>query len=337
MRFIGWGIRWTAALIFFLAVMAAAGYYVFDQTLQGGAHVPVPNVAGLSITEASNVLAERGLELGQQTNVPHDTVPKYHVIGQRPQAGRVVRTGRKVNAVISMGASYQPAPDLLRKTLEDATNELTQSRFQLGAVARVPHDTPRNTVIAQDPPPGRGVETQQVINLLVSAGSHETSAFMPDLRGRPVSELATLLAPYKARLIPNVVEFPDAQEDIVLNQDPPPDTLIYEGQVVTYQVKPSGRTAIPGRYHAEVRHTVPYDWYDRDVRVDIIDRQGIRQTVWTKEPRFDEQSRQTYVAGSAIRIPVTYIEEATLEIYVNNALVEAYRLKEGADPARQSG
>jgi beta-lactam-binding protein with PASTA domain len=314
--------------------MAAAGYYVFNETLEGGALVPVPNVTGLSITEASNVLAEKGLELGQQTNLPHDRVPKYHVIAQRPASGKVVRTGRKVNAVISMGASYQPAPDYLRKPLEDATSEINQSRFKLASVARVPHESPRNTVIGQDPPPGRSIENQGEIHLLVSAGSHQKSAFMPDIRGKSVSELLSIMAPYNAKLIPNVVDFPDAQDDIVLNQDPPADTLIYEGQVVTYQVKPSGSSAVPGRYSAEVRHKVPYDWFDRDVRVDIVDRQGIRQTVWTKEPLFDDQAKETFVAGSSIRIPVTYVEEATVEIYINDSLADSYVVKDGADPVR---
>ena len=40
----GWGIRWSLAAVFFLAVMAGAGYYVFAQVLQGGATVKVPDV-----------------------------------------------------------------------------------------------------------------------------------------------------------------------------------------------------------------------------------------------------------------------------------------------------
>jgi hypothetical protein len=121
---------------------------------------------------------------------------------------------------------------------------------------------------------------------------------------------------------------------VVLNQEPPPDTLIYAGQLVTYDVKASGGLDLPdARQEAVVRHQVPYDWYNMEVRVDLIDRLGNRQTVWTRPPLYDEQARQTYTAGKIIRIPVTYIDEATVEIYMDGELVESYYLSGGAEPA----
>ncbi len=154
LRFAAWSIQWTVATVFFLLVMAGAGYYVFMEALDGGQHVTVPNVVGLPITEASFLLAERGLELGKQEQVTHPTVPKYHVIAQRPDAGRVVRTGRKVYPVVSMGTPFLTAPSYVKKALNDARQEITESRFRVGTVARIPHKSPRDTIIAQDPPPG---------------------------------------------------------------------------------------------------------------------------------------------------------------------------------------
>ena len=51
--FLGWVIRWTLACVFFLAVMAAAGYYVFAHAIEGGGYVRVPDVTNRPITEAS--------------------------------------------------------------------------------------------------------------------------------------------------------------------------------------------------------------------------------------------------------------------------------------------
>ncbi len=152
-----------------------------------------------------------------------------------------------------------------------------------------------------------------------------------------VDELEAAFRGQNVRLVPQVVDLPDAATDVVLNQDPPPDTLIYDGQVITYQVKPGASSELPGRYEAQVRHEMPYDWYDREVRVELVDRQGVRRTLWTKQPLFDETARQTYVAGSAIRIPVEYVEEATVEIYVNETLDESYYLRRGRDPERAAG
>lgn len=332
-----WSIQWSVAMLVFLLVMAGAGYYVFMNALGGGQHVIVPNIVNLPITEASLLLTGKGLELGRQEQVPHPTIPKYYVIAQRPEAGRVVRTGRKIYPTVSMGTQFLSTPNLLNKPLNDTRQEINEARFRLGTVARIPHKTPRDTVIAQDPPPGENIPNQGSINLLVSAGTERRSAFMPDLRGMNVQNVANLLSSYGVVLIPNIVDIPGALEDVVLNQDPAPDTLIYEGQVITYDVKPSGAVALPdARYQAEVRHVLDYDWYDRDVRVEVIDRSGNRKVVWAKPPVYDEQSRRTYVAGSAIRIPVTYLGEITVEIYINNVLVESYYVAEGAAPVKSS-
>lgn len=332
-----WSIQWSVAMVVFLLVMAGAGYYVFMEALSGGQYVTVPNISNLPITEASLLLTKQGLDLGRQEQVPHPTIPKYYVIAQRPEAGRVVRMGRKVYPTVSMGTQFLTTPNLINKPLNDARQDITESRFRLGTVARIPHKSPRDSVIAQDPPPGGNIPNEGAINLLISAGTDRRSAFMPDIRGKNMQEIANALTPYAVVLIPNIVDIPGALEDVALNQDPPPDTLIYEGQVVTYDVKPSGAVALPdARQQAEVRHVLDYDWYDKDVRVEVIDRGGNRKVVWSKPPVFDDQSRLTYVAGSAIRIPITYIGELTVEIYINNTLVESYFLSEGKAPVKGS-
>lgn len=324
------------ALVVFLAVMGIAGYFVTMQALSGGKHVRVPNIIDLPVTEASYVLAERGLEMGNQVQVPHQTVPKYHIITQRPEAGRVVRTGRKVIPTVSMGTSSVEAPDLTNMGLEDARRKITQDRFRLGSVSRVPDKAPRNTVLAQDPPPAGRLSSQGAIHLLVSAGSEKGRDFMPDIRGMAVQDMLQLLADYNVTVVPNEVDIPNAREDVVLDQDPPPDTVIYAGQVVTYDVKPSGQVDLPDMRHtADVRHVMPYDWHDKDVRVDLVDRRGNAQTVFAKPPMFDADSQSTYVAGTAITLKdITYVGEATVEVYVNDALEASYHLKSGETPAR---
>lgn len=337
LRFLAWGVQWTVAAVFCLAVMAGAGYYVFSEGLAGGQHVTVPNLVSQSITDATLRLGELGLDMGKQTLVPHATVPKYHVIAQRPAAGRVVRTGRKVYPIVSMGTNYLSAPNYLQKSLESAQREITQSQFRLGTVARIPNAAPRDAVLAQDPPPDQPIPNEGTIHLLVSAGQDKSSAFMPTIRGLAVAEALRVLAPYGVTMVPNVVDTAGAALDVVLDQRPQPDTLIYEGQVVTYDVKTSGDVVLPeSRFAGEVSHLVPYDWYDRDVRVEMVDYQGNREVRFTKPPLMDDAARATYVAGSRIRVPVSYVGEATVEVIMDGSVVAAYQLKAGADPVRTS-
>jgi len=338
LRFVGWSIQWSVALVVFLLVMAGAGYYVYTYALDGGRHVVVPQINDLPITDASFLIAERGLELATPPQrVPHATVPKYHVISQRPEAGQVVRGGRKVYVTVSMGADFFNAPDLLNKSLEEARSAIEQAGFRIGSVARVAHSSVRDTVISQDPPPGRSIPSQGSVSLLVSQGAVSQGFLMPDIRGREVQEVLRIMEPYNVVLIPNEVDIPGAREDQVLDQHPPPDTLIYAGDTISYDVKASGSVELPDtRFAGQVSHLMPYDWYDKHVRVEVIDRRGNRQVVFTKQPTFDDDSRAQFVAGTTITVPVNYIGDTTIEFYVNGQMIESYLLKDGDAPLPRS-
>ena len=337
LRFAAWSMQWSIALVVFLLVMAGAGYFVYTFALEGGRHVNVPDIVDMPITDAAFLLTERGLELGHQSPVSHPTAPKYYIIAQRPSAGRVVREGRPVNVFVSMGQDYLHTPDLAGMSLEDARREITSARFRVGSLARVPDESPRDTVLAQDPPVGGELADQGEIHLLLSAGSGLPSALMPDLREMPVGDVAKALESFGVVLVAREVDIPDAAMDVVLAQAPAPDTLIYQGQTVTYDYKPSVAGEAPSmRYEATVLHQMFYDWFDREARVDVVDRMGNRQTVYSKAPAFDEESKATYVSGTAIRVPVTYVIEAIVEVYIDGALEASYHLKEGNPPVKMN-
>ena len=338
LKFVAWGIQWTAALVVFLAVMAGAAYYVFMVTLEGGEPVQVPNIVNLPRDEAAARLAEQGLSVGKEETIPHDSVPRFHIISQRPAPGRVVRTGRKVYLTVSGGKDFLIAPSLEKRPLDDVREELASSQFRLGSVSRIPSSSPRNIILAQDPPPGESIEKSSNIHLLVSDGDAQYKDYMPDLRSKPISDITGLLAPYNVVIVPNMVtDIPGAREDIVLNQDPQPATLIFDGQIVTYDVKPSGKIPVPDtRFKAEFKYEMPYDWYSRDVHVDVIDRYGNRRVETSFPPAFDDASRATRVTGSSLYppVPIPYIERCNIEIVVDNKAVVSYAFENGQEPVK---
>src|SRR5690606_4899658 len=144
-------------------------------------------------------------------------------------------------------------PDLVHLARADASQRITESSFQLGSIARIPHNDPRDTVIGQYPPPGSDLRTQGDIHLLLSAGTGETGDFMPDIRGMRVDDVMRVLMPLGVTVVPRETDAPDARPDIVLNQNPPPNALISAGQTVTYEVKSSGTAELPDtRYETSV-------------------------------------------------------------------------------------
>lgn len=316
--------------------MAASAYYVYTVTLEAGEPVQVPNIVNLPLEEAINRLAEQGLETGRQEPVKHDTLPKGYIVSQRPAPGRVVRTGRKVYITFSVGKNYQTAEDLTNRYLENASELLETSTVRLGTVSRVPDSKPRNLVLAQDPPPGAEIEKDGLIHLLVSDGDGQYRNYMPDLRGKAVDEIAAIMAPYNVTLVAEEVDMAGAREDVVLDQNPQPDTLIFDGQTVTYKVKSSvAEPELPAVvYSTSVRHEMRYDWYNRNVRIEQVDANGNRKVLETLPAATDDVSKTTRVVGSAITIPIQYAGSCKVDIYVDDVVVASYAVKDGEAPAR---
>ena len=315
--------------------MAGAGYYVFNQALQGGAYVKVPDLTLRPITEASLLLAQQGLEIGKQTQAPDERVPKFYVIHQRPAAGRVVRTGRKVYLTVSTGTESQHPPNLIGKTLQEADEELRRTSFTLGTVARMIHDSPRDTVIGQDPTAAQLAANAAHVNLLVSEGKGQRDAFiMPDIYRKPVQEMLQLLAPFGVKPVPNIVDMPDQPTDVVLDQQPPPGSLIQPGDRVIYNVRPSGNINLPdAQRKVQVSYTVPNVQVEREVRVDAIDRNGSRVTVFPLERHYVDGEPPRFGAGYSIELPpLTFVDKMTVEIYLDGQLAQSNYYEGNAEP-----
>ncbi len=313
--------------MFFVAVMAASGYYVFTRTLEGGEYVKVPDVTMRPVTEAAFALAEQGLEIGKQSQVPDDRVPKYYVMVQRPAAGKVVRTGRKVYLTVSAGTEAVSPPNLAGKSLQQALDEIKRTSFAMGNVARVMDNSARDTVLGQDPVPARLASSSSRINLLVSDGPRNATTFMPNLYHMTIAEAERILAPFAVKFKPNKVDLPDQPVDVILDQQPAAGTLLQQGDLVVYTVRPSGGVALPDaqRKASQIDYVVPPSWFEREVRIDTIDRNGTRTTIFPRESNYVNGQPPRFAAGAKLGIPgFSFIDKATVEIYLDGQLVESH-------------
>ncbi|HEO70205.1 MAG TPA: PASTA domain-containing protein [Candidatus Hydrogenedentes bacterium] len=336
-RFVFWCVRWSFATVFFVVVMAGAGYYVFNQVLEGGEYVRVPDITGQDVTNASYLLAEQGLEMGKIEEMPDEGIPKGRVVAQRPAAGKVVRSGRKIYPTVSSGSQTVPAPNFLRRALRDACEELDQSQFRLGTVARIPHTAPRGTIIAQDPAPPMTMPAGGAISFLVSDSPERLTYLMPDIVDKPVDEVLRTLSPMGVLPVPKRVDEPGARLDTVLDQDPAPGTLIHEGDTVFYFVRPSGEVALPdARRRVEVTYTVPPWPGPCEVRIDTIDRNGVRQTVFPQVSDYVNGAPPMLVTGQSITLPIWFVGKMTVEVLLDGNRVRTYLYEGDGEPEIKS-
>jgi len=189
---------WSGTLLL-AAVALFGGFLVMNLVLmpsftRQGAEVPVPEVAGRSEVEAERALAVEGLKLSKISEQWSPDVPRGFVISQDPEAGGVVKRGRRISVIVSLGAQGTSVPLLEGTGARQAQLLLEGAGLRSGRVAKVfTDDTGKDLVVASDPPGETLVEQGTVVNLLVSLGPRPRSYLLPDLTGRDVDDVARSL------------------------------------------------------------------------------------------------------------------------------------------------
>ena len=121
---------------------------------QGPASATVPILVGRTETEATNMLEQAGLVVGDVTTERIAAFPAGLIGRQDPAAGAVVDSGSPVDIVVSLGPVIVQVPDLTGMTPAEAQAALRAVGLKLGeqrekwSATAVP-----GTVVAQDPSP----------------------------------------------------------------------------------------------------------------------------------------------------------------------------------------
>ncbi|HKO22275.1 MAG TPA: PASTA domain-containing protein [Candidatus Eisenbacteria bacterium] len=156
-----------------------------------GAEVHVPEVIGLSEREAEKVLASEDLKLSKISEQWSPDVPRGFITEQDPPAGGLVKRGRRISVIVSLGAQGTSVPVLEGVTARQATMLLENAGLKLGHTARAyADDVGKDLVIASDPPGETMVEQDAAVDLLVSLGPVPRSFVLPDLSGHDGSAAA---------------------------------------------------------------------------------------------------------------------------------------------------
>jgi len=100
-----------AALI--VASLALVGFFawnIWQRGQQEPATAQVPDLTGLVLRQAENALADAGLNVGDQSDVPSNEVPQGGIVEQNPSAGAEVALSSSVDVIVSSGLEEIPSP-----------------------------------------------------------------------------------------------------------------------------------------------------------------------------------------------------------------------------------
>ncbi|MDE3199450.1 MAG: PASTA domain-containing protein [Acidobacteriota bacterium] len=154
-----------------------------------GAEVTIPDLKGMTVTEARSQTSGLGLNLDVDNRYYSSQVAAGHILTQSPAPGTVVRRAWSMRVSESLGPQKVDVPQTVGSDQRVASMRLQRAGLEIGEVATIPMDgVTQGTVIAQDPPAhAHGIE-QPSVNLLVAAASDETADgfVMPDVKGLPI-------------------------------------------------------------------------------------------------------------------------------------------------------
>jgi beta-lactam-binding protein with PASTA domain len=149
-----------------------------------GREVSIPDLAGLTVAQASESALHSGLDLNIENKFYSRTVPAGRILSQAPAAGSRVRRGWQVRVTESLGPQQVTIPDVVGEPVREASLDLRKASLDLGTLAHM--DAPGDTdmVLSQTPPPDAGVDQPRVNLLLSQQGAGATDAFvMPSFVG----------------------------------------------------------------------------------------------------------------------------------------------------------
>lgn len=164
-----WGVLLLLILALAVGGLAVGGVYLWLATAPP--EVRVPEVTGIDIRAAEQILARRGLVGQVSAHRYHEKASSGVVIAATPSAGRTVRQGRVVELTVSDGPPWVRMPDLREMELERARKVLAQSDLRLVRIKRRYDDAvPSGWVVEQTPAGDVQVARRAGVELIVSAG-----------------------------------------------------------------------------------------------------------------------------------------------------------------------
>jgi beta-lactam-binding protein with PASTA domain len=178
------GLVYLAYLLLVVVAFGLAAYTSFSLFVRSGV-TTVPSVVGLARADAANVLADQGLTVRDAEGGGRydDKVPPGRVARQIPDPRTLVKRGRPVTVVLSLGPRRVKVPDLRGKTLPSAQAAVSGTGLALGHVlgALAPNHEAPGSVLEQDPDPDSAVAPATGVDLLLAMAAPGERYVMPDL------------------------------------------------------------------------------------------------------------------------------------------------------------
>jgi eukaryotic-like serine/threonine-protein kinase len=198
-------------------------------------YILTPNLIGLDLEEAIELLEEYGLVSGSISKKYSDTFTEDIIIGQTPQFNEQISPGESVDLVVSRGEEIIEIPDIINQDFISALNYL-QSLGLIVKSSKAPITeeaivTEPGKIIEVIPPPGSEVKVNSMVELVISTS--EPLVHIPDFTSQGIGTVRAVLDSIDLKYEISYIETDySVQKGLVMGQNPEAYSYVCPGSVV---------------------------------------------------------------------------------------------------------
>ena len=211
--------------------LAIFNFLIMPRLIHHNAVVAAPDLRGKTVEIARGEGGRLGLQIVEERQIAHPTIPAGRIVEQDPRANASVRLGRRIQVVVSAGPATNAVPELAGLSRRQADMTLARDSFRAGRIVRLhTEEVAAPTVAFQYPPPGGVLQRDAAIDLVVAEPGLPPAYRMPDLRGKALGRARAAVE--AAGCIASSVTFqrrPGIEPGTVLAQTPAPGSRILKG------------------------------------------------------------------------------------------------------------
>ena len=136
---------------------------------KGSSIIALPDLIGQSLSEATVVLSNLGLKVGEVKSEENNEIEKDKIASTFPRAGTSVKKGDMISVVLSLGAQEIAVPRLIGKSLSSAKRIVEENGFTVGRVSyELSAEFNVGIVMRQRPGAGTKARKGSAIDLIVA-------------------------------------------------------------------------------------------------------------------------------------------------------------------------
>jgi len=251
-------------LVLALAVGAAVGAWWFGSAR----FTSTPSLLQLTAADATAKAESQGLSASVVGEAFSETVVPGLVVDTDPDPGARMLKSDSIGLFLSKGPERYAVPDLVGKTLDEASQALADLNLVVGAVEeRYDDAVPTGVVMEQGTPKDEAVRRDTPVDLVVSKGREPL--VVPALAGQGADEAERALQDLGLKVKDSEEFSGTVPNDRVIRTDPAEGTSLFRGDTVTLVVsKGPEKVKVPnveGKKVAEARQILEAEGFKVEV------------------------------------------------------------------------